>query len=605
MSGQTHWQACWTIEDNAVQAYGSRQGAGTITWGTNEIQIPYRTYLEPTAITDEPTPAKTIHAYAGRFKAEDPGAGVTGTVFTPSVGSLELRMSRVDATNFNIVLWNGATLGTGATNLAWGSYYDFIWELDGINWRLWIGNPIGTTPELIVAAASLGSTTPARLGHSAASGDTTKKIYIKPFLSRTYDSSGDRPDPSTFSYDQIVPVVGAGAQQGWTDSAPAQTNANKYLNVDDWSTGGTTDGDTTYGGHPGVTNTQYDQTYVTGDPTLSFGGIAFDASDDGATINSISTTVAFTVANGNNRILVVHVAIRHNSSARSVSSITYNGVNLTKLGSVDNGAYTTLRSETWYLTTPATGANNVVITLNGAANHAYTIESYSGVDQTTPFGTYASATGNSAAPSVAVTSAAGERVLDYVAFDNVNGYTVGAGQTERGASGLSGATAIYGVASEEAGAASVTMSWTLTVSGQWATGGAPIKSATVVPSISVVGYARSRCAVAGKGNVLGLLWWDGTTLTYSTRTSEASTNYLDHRAIRNLDPSGAAWGTTALNALEIGVSTIVDPSLANGGRLTVVQAEVLGFTEGFAPQASVSGRRRTGVMLGSANVGVI
>ena len=121
---------------------------------------------------------------------------------------------------------------------------------------------------------------------------------------------------------------------------------------------------------------------------------------------------------------------------------------------------------------------------------------------------------------------------------------------------------------------------------------------TVNPTVSgtifgVATYFLSLVATAGKTNTIGALISDGGSNTvYGTRENDLSTTYGPHGAIHVLDPAGAAWAAAGLNSLEIGASTIVWAAAANGGRLTAIQGEVIGFTVGFAPGVPSATRRR-------------
>jgi len=193
--------------------------------------------------------------------------------------------------------------------------------------------------------------------------------------------------------------------------------------------------------------------------------------------NSATHTWSHTVGAGSNRVLVVGVSNR--DGTRTVSTVTYGGVALTRIG-LQNGAGTANRVELWRLIAPATGTANIIVTLSGSTETVAGAVSYTGVDQTTPFGTFASASGTSTAPSVAVTSASGEVVMDVVAANgDSDGATVGTGQTQRwnDFTGTGGGD-IHGAGSTEPGAASVTMAWTLVASKAWAIGAVPVKPAT-------------------------------------------------------------------------------------------------------------------------------
>ena len=108
----------------------------------------------------------------------------------------------------------------------------------------------------------------------------------------------------------------------------------------------------------------------------------------------------------------------------------------------------------------AAGSHTVSVSYTGTAvGTAFGAASYAGVDQTTPIrsGSATSASGSDDAPTVAVTSQADDLAIDMVYHAAVT-ETAGGGQTERidvanGGNQLS--------VSDEAGAASVTMSWSL------------------------------------------------------------------------------------------------------------------------------------------------
>jgi len=201
--------------------------------------------------------------------------------------------------------------------------------------------------------------------------------------------------------------------------------------------------------------------------------VAFDAPSEGNTGPTAvgSLTVSHTVgAGGTNRILVVGVNIFSGLDPfPTVSSMTYAGQSMTFLAAQndDVAPLTRIRSEMWYITPPATGANNIAITFSAVVRAVAGGMSYTGVHQTTPFGTAASAGGGAAGSSVDVSSAAGELVVDTMGVrQNTSAnqsLTAGANQVERynDVSGTATNANVVGAGSEEAGAATVTMSWTL------------------------------------------------------------------------------------------------------------------------------------------------
>lgn len=156
---------------------------------------------------------------------------------------------------------------------------------------------------------------------------------------------------------------------------------------------------------------------------------------------------------GSDRVLVVGIVI---TDGATVSSVTYNGVNLTRVNGITQAGYMTV--EMWKLTAPSTGANNIVATFSTSVSQtqcgAVSFTGGSGdINNSVTLGT----TGGS--PSSNVSSATGNIVIDVVCGQlKSNNPTEGAGQTSRWE--LSGAGTRSGACSTEDGAGTVTMSWT-------------------------------------------------------------------------------------------------------------------------------------------------
>lgn len=125
-------------------------------------------------------------------------------------------------------------------------------------------------------------------------------------------------------------------------------------------------------------------------PAHASAAIAFDAqssSDTGTWTTSASSDSWSHTISGSDRILFVNVRIYDTgASNRSVSTISFNGVALTKVNSITaavEGA--TQDGELWYLVAPATGTHTITVTLTGSVSHmASSAFSYTGVDQTNP-----------------------------------------------------------------------------------------------------------------------------------------------------------------------------------------------------------------------------
>jgi uncharacterized repeat protein (TIGR01451 family) len=198
-------------------------------------------------------------------------------------------------------------------------------------------------------------------------------------------------------------------------------------------------------------------------------------------------TVPITTGTGTNRFLVAGISInRNNNVAVAVSGVTYNGTALTFAGA-QNDPTGIRRVEMWYLVNPVSGANSVVATFSGvnAANTGATVGviTFSGVDQTTPARAFTGINGASGTnPSLAVTSATGEVVLDTVVATGNRTVTAGAGQTQRWtfSTGGTAATDARGAGSTAPGAATVTMNETLNNNSSWAQGAISIRPAGVL-----------------------------------------------------------------------------------------------------------------------------
>jgi hypothetical protein len=111
------------------------------------------------------------------------------------------------------------------------------------------------------------------------------------------------------------------------------------------------------------------------------------------------------------------------------------------------------------------------------------VSTYSGVDQTTPVGTAVTAQSagvGTTTATVNASSAASELVVDGMITRQGQTITAGANQTDRG-NVTDSANWVAGI-SEEAGAGTVTMSWTLGSDNLWAIVAVPLKPAAAPTS---------------------------------------------------------------------------------------------------------------------------
>ncbi len=195
--------------------------------------------------------------------------------------------------------------------------------------------------------------------------------------------------------------------------------------------------------------------------TSGVGGIAFDIAGTGWGSGTTVNIVGPNVGSGSNRLLLV--GIGQGDSAATLTSVTWDqgGTNqaMTRIAGRTQGGGPDTRIELWKLVAPTPGAKTLRIVSPSSVGMAVGIVAYTGVDQTTPNDAPVTAGGSpGSSPSVVVPSAAGELVVDAVSSKvDLSNKNPGPGQTER-YEGSGGNEIVFG--SEEAGAASVTMSWT-------------------------------------------------------------------------------------------------------------------------------------------------
>jgi len=131
------------------------------------------------------------------------------------------------------------------------------------------------------------------------------------------------------------------------------------------------------------------------DPSIAYDAVGSGNNGEGST----SVSWSHTTSSGSNRIMIVGVSIRN--TAISVSSITYGAQSLTFIRADTNAGL--VRSELWYLTTPASGTATVTVTLSGASRATGGSCTYTGVAQVSPLDANAGGTGKSGTPSQSVT----------------------------------------------------------------------------------------------------------------------------------------------------------------------------------------------------------
>ncbi len=229
--------------------------------------------------------------------------------------------------------------------------------------------------------------------------------------------------------------------------------------------------------------------------------VAVDTTTSGsATLNGTSATltVAHTTTVGTtNRLLLVGVSINiTNGPGAGVVGVTYNGVVLSFVGA-HNDAGRTRRVEIWSLLAPPTGNHNVIVTVNTTSVQEGVVAgatTFTGVDQTSPLGTFVSADGaNSGNSQLDVPSVVNGLILDTLAVDGTQTVTIPGPQNQQWnvQRGNNTNPGVVGVGTTRSGAPSVPISEAFSGTSNWSLGAISIN-----PSAADIGVTTSVSAVA-------------------------------------------------------------------------------------------------------------
>src|SRR6266568_114740 len=217
------------------------------------------------------------------------------------------------------------------------------------------------------------------------------------------------------------------------------------------------------------------------------------------TAGSSTITLPLTVtAGGTNRLLVVGVSINTAGNAgSSVTGITYNGVAFT--AAPFTAEANSFRVEMWYLINPATGSNNVVVTVNknggGGQKMGVVVGAidFTGADQVSPISAFVS---NSATAmdtvQINVPSASNEMVMDTVTMSASITPTATAPQVQRWNLASTGTPTGqnaegFGSTHPLPGAPIVPMSEKLSTNGSWTVGAISIRPPQADVGVTLTG----------------------------------------------------------------------------------------------------------------------
>jgi hypothetical protein len=195
-------------------------------------------------------------------------------------------------------------------------------------------------------------------------------------------------------------------------------------------------------------------------PPLAAGGaIAFDNADSVQGAPATSLTITNFLTSGTNRYITAFAGAA-SSTPPTITALTYGGTALDSQDLQFTGQY--LRSRLYGKAGMAAGSANVVVTYSGTASEAgFGVISFTGVDQASPVRTAIGANAISASPTISVSSAVDDVVVDGAWLGTaVDSIAPGTGQTLRWSELAIGGPYLSGGGSTENGAANVTMSWT-------------------------------------------------------------------------------------------------------------------------------------------------
>lgn len=252
---------------------------------------------------------------------------------------------------------------------------------------------------------------------------------------------------------------------------------------------------------------------------------------------------------GSNRILIVGVSTEDTGSADKVpTGVTYNTVALTKVVSAQIGDPSVTVS-LWYLVAPATGANDIVISLpevvgtviGGGISFTGVIQSSLGVA-----GGVSKTETSSSAPSIDVPNTKpGEVVVDVWGIkDGSVTATVGAGQTQRWNVTAAGNTATGLGSTEPANGSTVTMSWPL--SGVSLLAGVALRVVGIASYVTdSLNFVLGGTEYAAFANTNGFSYSsDGSSWT-DDATATIHLAYWDDR-LWGIDKTGQLWFSTVI-----------------------------------------------------------
>lgn len=218
-------------------------------------------------------------------------------------------------------------------------------------------------------------------------------------------------------------------------------------------------------------------------PGIAWAIPSHDATSNSGALNNV-TTPSYTHTRGAvcaNPVAVIRVTSQDGTPG-TLNSVTYNGGSASLAPSTTHKKLhvtdTNVSRSLWIYKNPPSGGSTVQANFSENMNAVIIDTStYCDVDQTTPTGTGVEAEGIGTGPTVNVSSGATELVVDIVGVDTGTDTTLTVGSSQNERANLNSASNHRHGGSDETGAATTTMSWTLGATRYWGTTAVALKPA--------------------------------------------------------------------------------------------------------------------------------
>ncbi|MGD8989474.1 MAG: DUF2341 domain-containing protein, partial [Syntrophobacterales bacterium] len=288
--------------------------------------------------------------------------------------------------------------------------------------------------------------------------------------------------------------------------------------------------------------------------------LSIDAQTTGTTATNTdsSMTVSHTTGSDSDRLMLVGINVNVNDN-ETVTGVTYGGTALTKVGEQANGNDAMVYI--YSLVAPDPGTADVVINFSSALNYGAIagVMTFTGVDQTTPLGAFASAIGDDTTQaSVDIASAPGELVFGVVTceYDPINAAVTGQDVQWN----TTTANGNYGAGGTDAGASpSVTMTWGFEVASpvynHWAIGGVSIKPAGTKNLVMVTGDGTTTTDVddTGKRALFESWGWTVTSIAAAAAQGTYDTAAANNDVMYISESCSSSSVSTKATLLDIGI----------------------------------------------------